>query len=61
MIPLRDREGLFAQRYDATPGSVYLFRPDQHLAARFRRLEHNRLRDALERAIGAAHAASRIH
>jgi 3-(3-hydroxy-phenyl)propionate hydroxylase len=58
LTALADREGLFAQRYDATPGSVYLFRPDQHLAARFRRLDHNRLRDALERAIGAG---SRAH
>jgi 3-(3-hydroxy-phenyl)propionate hydroxylase len=58
---LTDTQGLFAQRYDATPGSVYLFRPDQHLAARFRRFDHNRLRDALERAIGAARTASRVH
>jgi 3-(3-hydroxy-phenyl)propionate hydroxylase len=57
-IPLlSDSEGLFAQRYDAKPGSVYLFRPDQHLAARFRHLDHNRLRDAVDRALGLARAA----
>jgi 3-(3-hydroxy-phenyl)propionate hydroxylase len=33
---LRDTDGLFARRYDATPGATYLVRPDQHLAARWR-------------------------
>ncbi|MEE1612526.1 FAD-dependent oxidoreductase [Microvirga sp. CF3016] len=33
---LIDVQGLFAQRFDATPGSTYLVRPDQHLAARWR-------------------------
>jgi len=31
-----DSEGLLARRYDATPGTTYLFRPDQHVCARFR-------------------------
>jgi 3-(3-hydroxy-phenyl)propionate hydroxylase len=55
---LSDSQGLFAQRYDAKPGSVYLFRPDQHLAARVRHLDHNRLRDAVDRAVGVARAAA---
>jgi 3-(3-hydroxy-phenyl)propionate hydroxylase len=46
-----DTHGLFAQRYDATPGAIYLFRPDQHLAARWRTLDLNAARSAV------AHAA----
>jgi 3-(3-hydroxy-phenyl)propionate hydroxylase len=33
---LIDGEGIFARRFDARPGSTYLVRPDQHLAARWR-------------------------
>lgn len=33
---LIDVQGLFAHRFDAKPGSTYLVRPDQHLAARWR-------------------------
>lgn len=31
-----DTQGLFAKRYDAQPGSVWLLRPDQHVCARAR-------------------------
>jgi len=47
-----DAEGLFAGRYDATPGTLYLIRPDQHVAARWRHLELRALREALARATG---------
>jgi 3-(3-hydroxy-phenyl)propionate hydroxylase len=48
----RDAEGLFAARYDATPGTAYLIRPDTHIAARFKSLTDAKLRAALARARG---------
>jgi 3-(3-hydroxy-phenyl)propionate hydroxylase len=47
-----DSEGLFAQRYDATPGALYLLRPDQHVAARWRHFEVRAVREALARVTG---------
>ena len=45
-------------RYDATPGTVYLFRPDQHVCARWRFASIGAVRTglgkALERAVGQA-------
>ncbi|EKV30720.1 2-polyprenyl-6-methoxyphenol hydroxylase [Caenispirillum salinarum AK4] len=49
---LADVKGLVAERYDATPGSVYLIRPDQYVAARFRQFDARRLRVALDTALG---------
>jgi 3-(3-hydroxy-phenyl)propionate hydroxylase len=49
---LIDEAGLFQQRYDAQAGSAYLVRPDQHLCARFRRVEAQSLKAAVERALG---------
>ena len=49
---IEDRDGLLARRYDARPGTTYLLRPDQHVAARWRRLEPALLRAALARATG---------
>ncbi len=46
-----DAEGLAAERYDARPGTTYLLRPDQHVAARWRELEPAMLRTALLRAL----------
>jgi len=48
--PLHDVEALFARRYDARDGTVYLVRPDQHVAARWRAPDVGRLRAALARA-----------
>jgi len=52
-----DVEGLVQQRLDATPGAFYLFRPDQHLAARWRRLDAPAVGAALERATDNASAS----
>jgi 3-(3-hydroxy-phenyl)propionate hydroxylase len=41
---------LATQRYDARPGTVYLLRPDQHVAARWRRFDAARIDSALARA-----------
>lgn len=49
---VEDAEGLFRQRYDAAPGSAWLVRPDQHLTARFRRLDGPSLAAATRRALG---------
>ncbi len=47
---LEDAQGLVAQRYDLRPGTAYLFRPDQHVAARWRELARERVRAAVDRA-----------
>jgi 3-(3-hydroxy-phenyl)propionate hydroxylase len=47
---LHDTQGLAARRYDARPGTCYLIRPDQHVAARWRRFDAAALRSALARA-----------
>ncbi len=46
---IEDAEGLLAQRYDAKPGTVYLIRPDQHVAARWRGFDTARIQAALQR------------
>lgn len=51
---LRDVKGLVAERYDATPGTVYLIRPDQHVAARFRSFDPSRFATALATALAKA-------
>jgi 3-(3-hydroxy-phenyl)propionate hydroxylase len=49
---LTDRDGLFARRYAAEPGSVYLLRPDQHLCGRWRSFDAERIAAAKRRALG---------
>jgi 3-(3-hydroxy-phenyl)propionate hydroxylase len=49
---LIDAEGLFARRFDATPGATYLVRPDQHLAGRWRGFDGPALDAAIRRATG---------
>jgi 3-(3-hydroxy-phenyl)propionate hydroxylase len=47
---LADTQGLMARRYDAKPGTAYLARPDQHVAARWRAFDPSRVRAAVARA-----------
>lgn len=49
---LIDHEGLWQKRYDAQTGSSYLFRPDQHLTARWRHWDSAQVEAALQRACG---------
>ena len=51
---LTDAEGLVRKRYDGRPGTFYLVRPDQHVAARWRRADPRAIGAALERATGRA-------
>jgi 3-(3-hydroxy-phenyl)propionate hydroxylase len=44
---LEDYTGRFVERYDAEPGTVYLIRPDQHVAARWRAFDAARIQAAV--------------
>ena len=49
---LDDVDGLIARRYDGRPGTVYLIRPDHHVAARWRSFDAARIEAAIARACG---------
>jgi 3-(3-hydroxy-phenyl)propionate hydroxylase len=51
---LVDTAGVLSQRYDARNGAVYLIRPDQHVAARWRRFDAVAIAAAVRRASGHA-------
>ncbi|EHK63930.1 FAD-dependent oxidoreductase [Achromobacter arsenitoxydans] len=51
---VRDSEGCLAKRYDAQPGTAYLIRPDQHIAARWRAINSDAVAAAVNRATGRA-------
>ena len=48
---VHDTEGLARARYDATPGTFYLIRPDQHVCARWRQVDAGAVEHALKRAL----------
>ncbi|MEY3794350.1 MAG: 3-(3-hydroxy-phenyl)propionate/3-hydroxycinnamic acid hydroxylase, partial [Pseudomonadota bacterium] len=58
MRVLVDVQGLFAKRYDAQTESVWLLRPDQHIAARWRSFESQAVEKALRVAMGSSMAAA---
>ncbi len=47
---IEDPNGIAAQRYGATNGTVYLVRPDQHVAARWRALDPAKIKAAVAKA-----------
>jgi 3-(3-hydroxy-phenyl)propionate hydroxylase len=49
--PVEVDDEAVARAFDAAPGTVYLVRPDQHVAARWRRCERGKLAVALDRAL----------
>jgi 3-(3-hydroxy-phenyl)propionate hydroxylase len=49
---IADPTGTAALRYDGQPGTVYLFRPDQHVCARWREFDVAAVRAAIARASG---------
>lgn len=49
---LVDTKGLMRKHYDARPGTFYLVRPDQHIAARWRQFDAAKVAKALARATG---------
>jgi 3-(3-hydroxy-phenyl)propionate hydroxylase len=55
---LEDSEGVLARRYDAGPGTIYLIRPDQYVAARWRVFDVEKIKAALERCLALDRAPS---
>ena len=42
-----DYQGILSERYDAGSGAVYLLRPDQHVAARWRNFDLDKIKSAI--------------
>lgn len=54
LATLIDSKQRIRERYDLQPGTSYLLRPDQHVAARWRQFDADKVRVALARATGNA-------
>jgi 3-(3-hydroxy-phenyl)propionate hydroxylase len=54
-----DPTGTATERYDARPGTAYLFRPDQHVCARWRALDLAKVRAAIAKATAQTPVAER--
>ncbi|WP_313076358.1 FAD-dependent oxidoreductase [Melaminivora sp.] len=54
LATLIDAQGAVRERYDLRPGTTYLIRPDQHVAARWRQFDASQVRAAVARATGNA-------
>ena len=53
LLDLQRQSVRAAARYDAQPGTVYLLRPDQHVAARWRAFDAQAIEAAIARAVSA--------
>lgn len=51
---IADSQGLITARYDGQPGTAWLIRPDQYIAARWRAATPQKVQAALARAMGKA-------
>jgi 3-(3-hydroxy-phenyl)propionate hydroxylase len=56
---IEDPTGILADRYGASPGTTYLFRPDQYVAARWAEFDEGKIIAALLRATGNDSARQR--
>jgi len=43
----QDVDGILSERYDAKEGTTYLLRPDQHIAARWRKFDEDKIKAAI--------------
>jgi len=50
---LQDAEGKVTERFDGQPGTVYLIRPDQYVAARWRSFDTAKIQAAMKRCLQA--------